>query len=662
MSIKAINTRIKNKVDFLESWNSANITLLDGEIAIVRVATGEEVLNPITNEAEPVVVLLMKVGDGSTAFGNLPWMSAKASDVYNWAKTPEAEDIDVMVVTGQDADNKNIIVKKTLGTWLAEVYTKSITNTTAVENLNTAVDNINKTLTDDTTNESSVASKIKAAIDDLTYTDVAEDNQFVTVVEQTNGVINVTRRKLNLADIPSLPTSKITTGEDVLKTLDDKLIDIDSKFENLSSSILSDLSVTAEQFTTDTTPENTQVNFVTQVTQNNGKIDVKTRNIQLADLPSISEGKISNDAITEAKIKNKAVTKDKIADGAISNEKIEKVLANKVEVTAASGNVAAETLTDRLVSIGIDIDNIKGAILGGTHFRGTVNDRPSDIRKISRSGADDFIAEPGDIVLYGEKEFICSAIDVNKASTASGSATWIELGDLTRVGTLETLLSELACRKEDSKFVTHIENAAGTLKVKTDNIKASDVLFGSENVDVALNAQSVVLSRHDEALSNIGDCDTVGEFVTGELNKALDALASTGSDFGSIENEDAADIDSTPFVIRVDQDRGIVSSSSKKFPKASTSKYGAVKLNDTTSSSSVTEAATARAVKDVNDRATSALSILEALSQCTPRIAPNSEGVSCLYDGITEDVLIFDCGSAESLLNSYSYSDGNIEQ
>lgn len=91
MATKSITTRIKNKVDSISTWASSTGKLLDGEIAIVRVPTGENYVNPVTGETEPVVALLMKVGDGEKTFNELPWLSAKASDVHNWAKKPEAE-------------------------------------------------------------------------------------------------------------------------------------------------------------------------------------------------------------------------------------------------------------------------------------------------------------------------------------------------------------------------------------------------------------------------------------------------------------------------------------------------------------------------------------------------------------------------------------------
>ncbi len=95
---KTIITRIKNKVDLLSTWQSSPVNdvdsstrLLDGEIAIVRVPTGTEYIDTVTGEKTQEVALLMKVGDGSTVFSQLPWLSAKASDVYGWAKKSEEE-------------------------------------------------------------------------------------------------------------------------------------------------------------------------------------------------------------------------------------------------------------------------------------------------------------------------------------------------------------------------------------------------------------------------------------------------------------------------------------------------------------------------------------------------------------------------------------------
>lgn len=95
MATKSINTRIKNRVDTLSAWLGEGVELLSGEIAVVRVPTGDSYVNPVTGVEEPVTELLMKVGDGSNSFDQLPWLSAKASDVYNWAKLDDPGKVSV---------------------------------------------------------------------------------------------------------------------------------------------------------------------------------------------------------------------------------------------------------------------------------------------------------------------------------------------------------------------------------------------------------------------------------------------------------------------------------------------------------------------------------------------------------------------------------------
>jgi hypothetical protein len=88
MAIKELLTRIALKYDTYANWtdpNSAegkgkNLVLLKGEIGICEIPSA----NSDSNVAPTV---LFKVGDGTKTFENLPWASAKAADVYDWAKS-----------------------------------------------------------------------------------------------------------------------------------------------------------------------------------------------------------------------------------------------------------------------------------------------------------------------------------------------------------------------------------------------------------------------------------------------------------------------------------------------------------------------------------------------------------------------------------------------
>lgn len=85
---KTLNVRIRNKYDSYENWASSGLILEAGEIAIAYTTVNVTVDNG-TVEQHPA--LLMKVGDGTKTFANLPWLSAKAADVPAYAKKSEAD-------------------------------------------------------------------------------------------------------------------------------------------------------------------------------------------------------------------------------------------------------------------------------------------------------------------------------------------------------------------------------------------------------------------------------------------------------------------------------------------------------------------------------------------------------------------------------------------
>lgn len=77
-----IQTRISLKYDSYSNWSSKNPVLLKGEVAIATIP--QNTANTFPNENLPNVV--MKVGDGTSQYNALPFVSALAADVYEWAK------------------------------------------------------------------------------------------------------------------------------------------------------------------------------------------------------------------------------------------------------------------------------------------------------------------------------------------------------------------------------------------------------------------------------------------------------------------------------------------------------------------------------------------------------------------------------------------------
>lgn len=80
---KYLKTRLKLRYDTYNNWITNNPILLKGEAAVTVV--------PGTGGEDPAI--LIKVGDGTSNYTSLPWVSALASDVYDWAKRSTPPDV-----------------------------------------------------------------------------------------------------------------------------------------------------------------------------------------------------------------------------------------------------------------------------------------------------------------------------------------------------------------------------------------------------------------------------------------------------------------------------------------------------------------------------------------------------------------------------------------
>lgn len=96
---KTLKTRISLLSKSYAEWQTLeDKILLKGEVGICTVPTNTGVA-----QNEPCV--LLKIGDGTTAFKNLPWLSALAADIYAWAKKASLDfnDLDATFLAALDA-------------------------------------------------------------------------------------------------------------------------------------------------------------------------------------------------------------------------------------------------------------------------------------------------------------------------------------------------------------------------------------------------------------------------------------------------------------------------------------------------------------------------------------------------------------------------------
>lgn len=97
---KILQTRIQLKYDTWNNWNKTAakaLVLKQGELATVHVpaSTG-------SGETTSESAFLLKVGDGTTDFENLPWVQANAADVYAWAKAATKPTYTASEISGLD--------------------------------------------------------------------------------------------------------------------------------------------------------------------------------------------------------------------------------------------------------------------------------------------------------------------------------------------------------------------------------------------------------------------------------------------------------------------------------------------------------------------------------------------------------------------------------
>ena len=175
---KMLNTRIQLKYDSYANWTSNNPALRSGEVAIAYLTTAGAVKPGDGDTQHPV---LFKVGPGN--FNDLPWASALAADVHNWAKKTESEFI---------AWVKNLVSVEDIDTYSkAEIDGKFTANSTADQQYA-------KEYADSLAQNNDAAGTAQNLINGLDVTDTAVTGQYVSAVSETDGKISVTR-----ADLPT---------------------------------------------------------------------------------------------------------------------------------------------------------------------------------------------------------------------------------------------------------------------------------------------------------------------------------------------------------------------------------------------------------------------------------------------------------------------------
>lgn len=145
MATKTLNTRIISKHAELAALEASSLVLKEGEIVLAKVNVSQP-------DGTVAPTFVAKIGNNAT-FASSPWLFAKASDVYSWAKKAklEAADVpalDISKITGlQDALNDKVAESTynagiaALEAAIADAKTAAVSEATSyADSLNTAMD------------------------------------------------------------------------------------------------------------------------------------------------------------------------------------------------------------------------------------------------------------------------------------------------------------------------------------------------------------------------------------------------------------------------------------------------------------------------------------------------------------------------------------------
>lgn len=544
MATNTLNTRIQLKYDSYANWMTNNPVLKMGEIAIATIPSNEtNSYNPVVKDNLPNVII--KVGDGSSQYSALKFVSGLAADVYAWAKAPERPTYTADDITGletfinnvigkteeiQDTDTQYTIVAGT-GKYVFDLMSRD-KGETAYDTKVATIDltDIDTRLTDLETKvgNQTVAEAIAANNEGLANEDAAIDKQFVTAAVQSNGIVTVSRRALVADDIPELAQSKITGLTDALEELDDTKQDnlpIDGTPSEANkvatqATINTAISGLATEGATATTGE-----VIGSVTQANGVVTVTKKTLVKEDIPVIEQNQVNG------------------LENALNSK--QNNLTFTSEPNATDNRVATEKFVTSAVADLNGAMHFEGVVTGNTFEEAIANAGKAFVSgDVVLYGVDEYVYDGADWHVLGNESIYALKTDVNTAITeldADLQGQIDELGEnkqdnLVFDGTYDSSTNKVATQStvngaiaalvkadaaEAGKFVTAVSQSNGAISVSREALKASDIpTIAQSQVDglpAALTAKQDNVSFADGYNAETNKAATVAT-VTNAIN------------------------------------------------------------------------------------------------------------------------------------------------
>lgn len=471
-----LNTRIRLKYDLYQNWYDKNPTLLEGEVAIA--VPGDKL-----GTVDTAAACLMKVGNGTSAFRDLPWLAAPAADVHEWAKKSEKDFKDWLV----SENGPHLANQSDLAALKSELNT-------AIGNVNTALTNYKTTLGFDTPAEGKTVQSVIAE----TYATKDEVNALDTKVGYTG------------------------TDKTLVKFIEDTYA--------TKASVATDIA------TEKTRAESAESELATAIANEKARAEGAEQGLgkRIDDLAGTGEGSV------DARIKTAIDKEVEDRNAAILVE----TNARAGEITRVEGLITAEASRAAGVEAGLrtDVDAIKGDYLKAadktelqdniTTLAGVVETLSEGLDPNKVDGVKDLIkyVEDHGAEVTGMKEDIegnASAISAEEtarkaADTAEENARKAAdeaLGK--RIDDTNTALNnykaEIGFTKTDK---TLVDTIAATYATKTD---LEDITELIESINSDASSLEVRVKANEDKLTGLATATVVGDIAAAEGRAATDA-------------------------------------------------------------------------------------------------------------------------------------------
>lgn len=517
-----LQTRIALKYDSYLNWTTNNPVLLAGEIAIATIPVAAEGNNSASTGFTNLPNVVMKVGDGSSHYNDLKFVSALSADVYDWAKAAQKPSYDASEIANLQK--------------FVEDHSDFDTNTEY--NIVPVADAVYKY----ELKYKNIGDAEFKSYDTPVYIDLSDADTRLKKVEKDLAALIGGGEGGGISDmitesIGALDSEKTqTAGADGLAL---HIKQVDGVITEFSGSIAAETydahgaAAAAEQ----AAKEHAAGLIAQEVEDRNEAIaaEAKLRDEAIkaldytAYVPGNAEGTVVSFVGTVSQ-----------ADGVISAEKRDLVF-----------NSAYHAETNKAATMA-DVTNAVADLNGAMHFEGVSSTDPVN-DKVTIDGKPDYVAAAGDVVIYNTIEYVYDG------------SKWVQLGDESLAGTLIAALDLPRVNVGAAKTLSYIEQTDGTVAAEAVDIEiAQSQVTGLEDrlgaIEGSLGADGKLpkqVEANKQAIATINGEDAGKSMRTVATEEATAAVGALNLTDAAVEGE---------YVASVSQSNGAITVTRAKLP------------------------------------------------------------------------------------------------